>query len=64
MIGEDADSGYRVGAMSKAFLGLRQQSAHAADRFDRRGPIRTMPRSPFPASEELSGWEQRLAASE
>ena len=34
MIGEDADSGYRVGAMSKAFLlGLRQQSAQF------RGPL-------------------------
>ena len=64
MTGADADSGVTVGAMSGGFLlGLRQHSANSGDRFDTRRTGLDHAALAVAIPEELSGWEQRLAAS-
>lgn len=62
--GEDADSGFTVGAMSGASsstLGSAQPIPGTAAIPG--GSVWTVPRSPLPAPRELCGSEQRIAAS-
>jgi glyoxylase I family protein len=64
MAGEDADSRFAVGAMTGDFLfGLRQHSVNAGDRFDPRRTGLDHAALAVAGREQLSGWEQRLAAS-